>query len=291
MSSRAQTDTTTTHHVINTPKTSLFLIQPLKPENITNPAPPEVFPLLHEFVEVFHPPTGLPPCRNIAHSIDLIPSATLANAPAYCLEPKEATEIEREIGQLLDFGHIQPSSSPCASPTFIIPKKDTSEWRLVTDYRALNKATIKNRYPLPWIKDLLDHMQGASFFTNTDMDSGYHLVCMQHSDIWKTTFKTKFGLYEWLAMPFGLTNAPATFMHLINDIFRPHLSKFVVICLDDIFIFSISWEDRLQHMCTVLALLRQHQLQVKEKKSYFSQSSIHYLGFIVDSTGVRLDPA
>jgi hypothetical protein len=156
--------------------------------------------------------------------------------------------------------------------------------------RALNKATIKNRYPLPRIEDLLDHLQGAYFFTNTDMASGYNHVCMQHSDIWKTTFKTKFGLYEWLVMPFGLTNALATFMQLSNDIFQPHLGKFVVIYLDDIFIFSSSWEDCLQHMCTVLALLRQQQLQVKEKKSYFSQSSVHYLGFIVDSTGIHLDP-
>jgi hypothetical protein len=123
-----------------------------------------------------------------------------------------------------------------------------------------------------------------------DLTSGYHQVRMQPSDIWKTTFKTKFGLYEWLVMPFGLTNAPTTFMRLINDIFQPHLGKFIVIYLDDILVFSSSWEEHMQHVRTVLALLRQHQLQVKEKKSYFSQRSVQYLGFIVDSTGVRPDP-
>ena len=132
-SSPPQTNTTTTHHVINTQTTLLCLIRPLKLENITNPAPPKVFPLLHEFAKVFHPPTGLPSCQNIAHYIDLIQSTTLPNASAYHLAPKEATEIERKIHQLLYFGHIQPSSSPCASSTFIIPKKDTSECHLVTD--------------------------------------------------------------------------------------------------------------------------------------------------------------
>jgi hypothetical protein len=161
------------------------------------------FPSYMNLQIVFHPPTRVPPSRGISHSIDLIPGASLPNAPLYHLDPKEATEIERQIGQLLESSHIQPSSSPCASPTFIIPKKDTSEWRLVTDYRALNKATIKKRYPLPRIEDLLDHLQGASFFTKMDLTSGYHQVRMQPSDIWKTTFKTKFGLYEWLVMPFN----------------------------------------------------------------------------------------
>ena len=114
---------------------------------------------------------------------------------------------------------------------------------------------------------------------------------MHAADTWKTTFKTKFGLFEWLVMPFGLTNASATFMQLINDIFRPHLGKFVVIYLDDILVFSNSWAEHLQHVRSVLELLRAHQLQVKEKKSYFGQTSVQYLGFILDTTGVRLDPS
>ena len=110
--------------------------------------------------------------------------------------------------------------------------------RLDTDYWALNKATVKNHYPLPRIQELLDTLQGAKWFTKLDLIAGYYQVRMNPNDVWKTAFKTKCGLYEWKAMPFGLTNAPATFMRLINDIFRPHLGRMVVIYLDDILIFN-----------------------------------------------------
>lgn len=131
---------------------------------------------------------------------------------------------------------------------------------MVTDYHALNKATVKNQYPLPWIDDLLDHFRGAHFLTKMDLTAGYHQVRMHVADTWKTTLKNNFGLSEWLVMPFGLTNAPSTFMRWINDIFRLHLGRFVVIYLDDILVFSSSWEDHLQHVCTILELLRCHRL-------------------------------
>lgn len=110
--------------------------------------------------------------------------------------------------------------------------------RLVVDYQAINKITVKNHYPLPRIKDLLDHLEGARYFTKMDLTTGYHKVCMHAMDVWKTTFKTKFGLFKWLVMPFGLSNALATFMRLINGIFCKHLGKIVIIYLDDILIFS-----------------------------------------------------
>jgi hypothetical protein len=131
--------------------------------------------------------------------------------------------MERQLTDLINFGHIQPSYSPCASTAFVIPKRDTSEISLVTDYRALNKDTIKNSYPLPRIEELLDTLQGAKWFTKLDLTVGYHQVRMNPDDVWKTTFKTKFGLFEWKVMPFSLTNAPTTFMSLINDIFKEHL--------------------------------------------------------------------
>jgi hypothetical protein len=146
--------------------------------------------------------------------------------------------MERQLIDLINSGHIQPSSSPCASAAFFIPKRDTSEMCLVTDYRALNKATIKNRYPLPWIEELLDTLQGAKWFTKLDLTVLYHQVRMNPDDVWKTMFKTKFGIFEWKFIPFGLTNAPDTFMRLINDIFREHVGQFVVIYLDDILVFS-----------------------------------------------------
>eukprot|EP00253_Pinus_taeda_P008244 PITA_08244 len=241
---------------------SLCLVHPVKPDNLTHPVPPSMAPLLHEFVDIFTQPTGLHPARSVEHHIDLIPGASLPNTPSYRLAPREATEIERQIEELL-----------------------------TSDYRALNKATVKKRYPLPRIEDLLDHLHGACFFTKMDLAVGYHQVRMHAADTWKTTFKTKFGLFEWLVMPFGLTNAPTTFMRFINDIFKAHLGKFVVIYLDDILVFIKSWEDHLQHVRTILELLRAHHLQVKEKKSYFGQTSVQYLGFIIDNKGVCPDPS
>lgn len=169
------------------------------------------------------------------------------------LATKEAMKIKWQIGHLLESDHIQPSSSPCASPYFIVPKKYTVEWNLITDFRPVNKYTIKIQYPLPKIEDLLDHLQVASLFTNMDLTSDYHQVCMKTIDIWKTRFKIKFGLYEWLVMPLEMTNSPTNFMSLINDIFQLHMGKFVVIYLDDILVFISSLETHLQHVRMVLS--------------------------------------
>ena len=136
---------------------------------------------------------------------------------------------------------------------------------LVTDYRALNKATVKNRYPLPRIEELLDTLQGAKWFTKLDLTASYHQVQMNPDDVWNTTFKTKFGLYEWKVMPFGLTNATTMFMWLINDVCIKHLGHIVVIYLDDIIIFINAWDTHMQHVFQVLQILKVHKLQVKEK--------------------------
>lgn len=184
-------------HVQLTHCTSLCLVRPIPPDNTTHLVPERMANLLTEFADIFHTPTALPPHRHIDHSINLIPGSSLPNAPTYRLAPTEATEMERQLTELINSGHIQPSSSPCASAAFVIPKRDTSKMRLATDYRALNKATIKNQYPLPRIEELLDSLQGAKWFTKLDLTAGYHQVRMNPDDIWKTAFKTKFGLFEW----------------------------------------------------------------------------------------------
>eukprot|EP00253_Pinus_taeda_P025572 PITA_25572 len=129
----------------------------------------------------------------------------------------------------------------------LVQKKDGT-WRLCIDYETLNKITVHNRYPIPWIDDLLDQLKGAKYFSKIDLKSGYHQVPFKPSDVWKIAFKAKEGLFEWLVMPFGLTNAPATFMRLMDDILRPFTNSFVVVYLDEILIFSQSWEEHLHHI-------------------------------------------
>ena len=141
----------------------------------------------------------------------------------------------------------------------LVQKKDGT-WRLYIDYQALNKITIKNRYLIPWIDDILDQLKGNTYFSKIDLKSGYHQVPIKPSVVWKTAFKAKEGLFKWLVMPFGLTNAPATFMRMMDDILRPFTNSFVVVYLDDILIFSQTWEEHLHHIRQVLQTLQKHKL-------------------------------
>jgi hypothetical protein len=193
------------------------------------------------------------------------------------------------MNELSEKGYIRPSTSPWATPVLFVEKKDGTR-RMCIDYRALNEVTIKNKYPLPRIEDLFDQLRGASVFSKIDKRSGYHQLRIQPPDIPKTTFITKYGLYEFTIMSFVLTNAPTFFMNLINIVFMDYLDKFVVVFIDDILIYSRSEEEHVNHLKMVLQRLREHQLYAKLSKCKFWINEVLFLGHIINKDGLAVDP-
>ena len=163
-------------------------------------------------------------------------------------------EIEKEIKELLDMGHIRTSSSPFASSVVLVKKKDGT-MRMCIEYRALNKKTIKNRYPIPRIDELLDELHGAVYFTKIDLCSGYHQIKMREPDVPKTAFRCHYGHYEFLVIPFGITNALATFQYFMNHVFNKQLRKFLLVFFDDLLIYNKTWKEHLQHVEQILAIM------------------------------------
>ena len=174
-------------------------------------------------------------------------------------------------------GHIQSSSSPFASPVVLVKKKDGT-MRMCIDYRALNKKTIKNCYPIPRVDELIDELHGAVYFSKIDLRSGYHQMRMRKEDVPKTAFRCHYGHFEFLVLPFGLTNAPTTFQSCMNHIFRKQLRKFLLIFFDDLLIYRKTWEEHLQHIEEVLSILESKSLFAKASKCEFGLEEILYLG-------------
>jgi hypothetical protein len=191
---------------------------------------------------------------------------------------------------LLDKGYIRPSSSPWGCPSLFVKKKDGS-LRLCVDYRPLNAVTIKNKYPLPRIDVLFYQLAGAMVFSKIDLWSGYHQIKIRPSDIPKTAFSTRYGLYEFLVMSFGLTNAPAYFMYLMNSVFMMELDKFVVVFIDDILIYSKNEEEHAEHLCIVVQRLREHKLYAKFSKYEFWLDSVKFLGHNISHEGISVNPS
>ncbi|GJV83534.1 putative reverse transcriptase domain-containing protein [Tanacetum coccineum] len=222
--------------------------------------------------------------------IDLIPGAApVARAP-YRLAPSKMKELSEQLQELSDKGFIRPSSSPWAAPVLFVKKKDGS-FRMCIDCRELNKLTVKNRYPLPRIDDLFDQLQGSSIYSKIDLRSGYHQLRVREQDIPKTAFRTRYGHYEFQVMPFGLTNAPAVFMDLMNRVCKPYLDKFVIVFIDDILIYSKDKKEHEEHLKAILELLKKEKLYAKFSKCEFWIPKVQFLGHVIDSRGIHVDPA
>ncbi|KAJ1694545.1 hypothetical protein LUZ63_011243 [Rhynchospora breviuscula] len=224
---------------------------------------PELKQVLGNYADLFEEPNGLPPTRQIDHQIPLVSEA------------KSST--------------IQPSTSPYASPVLLVKKKDGG-WRMCVDYRNLNEQTVKDKFPIPIIEDILDELNGSRYFSKLDLRSGYHQIRMKSEDVHKTAFRTHEGHYKFLVMPFGLSNAPATFQSLMNHIFKQHLRKFILVFFDDILIYSKSLNKHKQHLQMALNILRDHKLYAKLSKCEFGVERLEYLGHVISADGVATDP-
>jgi hypothetical protein len=212
--------------------------------------------IVQEFSNVFPEELpGMPPHRDIEFLIELVPETPPISKRPYSIPMNELEEIKKQITELQAKGFIHPSSSLWGAPVLFVEKKDGTQWMCV-DYCSLNEVTIKNKYPLPRIKDLLDQMKGDSVFSKINLRSGYHQLRIRELDIPKISFYTQYELYEYTMMSFGLTNAPTYFMYLMNTVFMEYLDKFVVVFINDILVYSETEEEHEEHLRLVLEKLR-----------------------------------
>jgi hypothetical protein len=269
---------------------SFVVLEEFSPKQSGEEVPESIQQTVHQYSEVFQDPKTLPPSRVYDHAISLEKDVAPVNCRPYKYSPQHKTEIERQVQELLQAGLISHSTSPFASPVLLVQKKDGS-WRFCVDYRRLNAITIKNKFPMPLIEEILDELSGARYFTKLDMRSSYHQVRMKKQDEFKTTFKTHHDHYEFKVMPFGLTNAPSTFQCLMNQLLQPFLRKFVMVFLDDILIYSPTLDQHDDHLQQVLQVLKDNKLYLKLSKCSFAQHKLEYLGHIISGDGVATDPA
>jgi hypothetical protein len=259
-------------------------------DSVKSVVPPEVQSILDKFASIFAEPEELPPHRAVSRSIPLIEGARPVQIRPYRLAPELKNEVEKQIAEMLQSGVIRPSASNFASPLIMVKKKDQT-WRPCIDFRHLNALTVKSKYPLPVIDELLDELHGACWFSKLDLRAGYHQIRLTEGDEHKTAFHTHHDHYEFTVMAFGLTGAPATFQAEMNRTLAPVLRKFAVVFFDDILVYSNNYQEHLQHLQSILHLLQDNQWKVKISKCSFALPSIHYLGHVISASGVATDEA
>ena len=252
--------------------------------------PVDIRAVIDKYADVFEEiPAGLPPDRGVSHTIPLIPGAKAPYKRMYRLSPRERDEVEKQIKELLAKGWIEPSQSPFGAPIVFAPKKDGSI-RMCVDYRALNLLTVKNRYPLPRIDDLLDRLHGATIFTSMDLQTGFNQILITQEDVEKTAFLTHRGLYQYRVLCFGISNAPSTFQSVMNRVLARVIGKTCMVYMDDILVYSKNKEDHADHLAEVLELLREAKLYAKLSKCTFAQPETRFLGHVISDKGIAVDP-
>ncbi|RDY06561.1 hypothetical protein CR513_09438, partial [Mucuna pruriens] len=234
--------------------------------------PCEVDSLLQEVTDVFpdEVPHGFPPLRGIEHQINFIAGCPIPNRPAYRTNPEETKEIQKQVKELLQKDFVRESPSPCFVPVILIPKKDKI-WRMCVDSQAINKITVKYKYPILRLDDMLDELFGYCVFTKIDLKSGYNQIRMKE------------------VVSFGLINAPSTFTRLMNDVLHSFIGKFIIVYFDDILIYSNTLDKHVEYLHVVLNVLREYKLYENLKKCSFCLESIVFLGFVVSSKGISVD--
>lgn len=231
-------------------------------------------------------PSGLPPQRPVDHAIETDPEASPPHRALFQLSPSELDATREYVTDLLRLGKIRPSSSPYGAPLFFVKQKGSL--RGVIDYRALNRITKPNHAPIPRTDEMFDRLGSATVFSKLDLKLGLHQIRVRESDVEKTSFKTKYGLFEFMVMAMGLRNAPATFQSLMNSIFSDCIDRFMIVYLDDLLIYSNSPEDHLIHLETVLSRLQKHDLYVNITKCDIASSDTEFLGLNVGIKGVSI---
>ncbi|XP_058766993.1 uncharacterized protein LOC131640630 [Vicia villosa] len=282
------TDAVASFHLLLMEPTNAKLHFPEQEPHELKPLSPQITQLLTKFQNIFQQPKGLPPQRTHDHHINLLPNTSPINVKPYRYPHSKKDAMTTLIQQMLEEGTIVPSTSPFSSPVLLVKKKDGT-WRFCVDYRALNAVTIKDRFPIPNIDELLDELGSATVFTKIDLCSGYHQIRVASKDTYKTAFRTFDGHYEFLVMPFGLTNGPSTFQSAMNDLLRPFLRRFVLVFFDDILIYSSNFSEHIDHLQVVFQLLKDHQYFVKLSKCVFAAEQINFLGHIISASGVAPD--
>jgi hypothetical protein len=279
-------------YLLKQPNVQLFQLDISQVSSLVETDLPNIPEEYHEFAKVFSKEESdkLPEHRPYDHKIPLQPDTTPPYGPIYSLSPEELKILREYINDNLRKGFIRNSQSPCAAPILFVKKPDGS-LRLCVDYRGLNKITVKNRYPLPLINELFDRLRQAKYFTKLDMRDGYHRLRMAEGEEWKTAFRTRYGLYEYMVMPFGLCNAPGTFQFYVNDVFRDYLDDFMSAYLDDLLIYSKDLKEHKKHVRQVLQRLEENQLYLKASKCQFHQTQISFLGYTISEAGISMDSA